>query len=142
MKTMILLCLFMTGCSSLPKTPQAIAEKSKCEPWQIAHYVNYSMDYVLQPKWEDSQTCLDRQTGDCKCFAVVARDILNRCAGYEAGIVTLKDGDKRHAVAVFTDHKGQRGYIDSYLYGLYPRGTDWEVIAKDMRGNWQINKWR
>ena len=142
MKTILLLCLFMTGCASVPRTPQAIAEKSKCEPWQIAYYVNYSMDYVLQPKWEEAQTCLDRQTGDCKCFAVIARDSLNRCAGYEARIITLADGKRRHAVAVFTDHKGKRGYIDSHLYGIYPQETTWEAIAKDMRGNWRINEWR
>lgn len=140
MRTILLLCL--CGCASMPKTPQAIAEKSKCQPWEIAYYTHYSMDYVLTPVWEEAQTCLDRQTGDCKCFAVIAKESLDRCAGYESRILVLGNGKRRHAVTVFTDHKGQRGYINSLYYGVYPPSTEWETIAKDIQGNWKIAYWR
>ena len=96
-------------------TPQELAEWSKCRPEKMADYLQARMAYAEQDRWLPASVVMAKQAGDCKGYSAVAKAALNRCAGYEARIV-IKDGKepgKKHAIVVFTDHKGRQGIFDN-----------------------------
>jgi len=96
-------------------TPQELAEWSRCKPEKMADYFAARMAYTEQDKWLPAEVVMTKQAGDCKGYSAVAKAALNRCAGYEARIV-IKDGTmpgKKHAIVVFTDHKGRQGIFDN-----------------------------
>ena len=96
-------------------TPQELAGWSRCKPEKMADYFAARMAYAEQDKWLPAEVVMAKQAGDCKGFSTVAKAALNRCAGFEARIV-IKDGTapgKKHAIVVFTDHKGRRGIFDN-----------------------------
>jgi hypothetical protein len=119
---------------------QELATWANCDPHKIAYATAQSITYVEHKGWEASSDCLKRRTGDCKCLAITSRDALNAC-GYEASIVSLHHHplDKRpsHAIAVFTDNKGRRGYINGVNARLHGR-TEWADIFQTVPGGpWQ-----
>jgi hypothetical protein len=144
MKISLFLCALLIGCGLKPvKTPGELAHYKGCDPEAVAYYVGNAITYTTQKRYLPAETCLATRQGDCKCAAIVARDTLNRCVGYEARLVVLapKSGKgNNHAIAVFTDYKGQRGFIDWSKSKTFPAGTDWaEVIASVKGGPWRTN---
>ena len=140
MKPGFVLIAFLMGCASAPKSVQQIAEQSKCEPAWVQYHTERAITYKLQgPNWYEADTCLSLGEGDCKCFAMVAREALSRCVGYEARIAVLRPlKGNLHAVAIYTDHLGRRGFITQSTQKSYPKGTDWrEIIDEIPGGPWQ-----
>ena len=121
-------------------TPQAVAEWAECDPDKVAFAIG-TIPYRDQgPTWWPSETCLTIGYGDCKCFATIAKDTLSRCNGYEARIKILKPTYKasRHAITLFTDHKGRRGYINGHKAKTFYPDTDWNDIIDSVGGGpWQ-----
>ena len=96
-------------------TPQELAEWSSCRPEKMADYLQARIKPEPQKGWLPAEVVMAKQAGDCKGYSAVAKAALNRCAGYEARIV-IKDGTmpgKKHAIVVFTDHKGRQGIFDN-----------------------------
>ncbi|HAF95835.1 MAG: hypothetical protein A2X34_02935 [Elusimicrobia bacterium GWC2_51_8] len=87
---------------------------------------------------------MTRGVGDCKCMAVVAEETLNSCAGVEARVVTLKnDAGNLHAVTLYTNHKGKKGFIDEINRKQYEPETAWRNIVADIGGGpWTIVEWQ
>jgi predicted transglutaminase-like cysteine proteinase len=104
-------------------SPQELAEWAKCSPEKMADYLQARITYAKQDKWLPAEVVMTRGTGDCKGFSIVTKDTLNRCAGFEARIV-IKDGKepgKKHAIVVFTDHKGRQGIFDNGRFEVQSR---------------------
>ena len=140
MKPAFVLIAFLMGCASTPKSVQNIAEKSHCDPAWVQYHTERALTYKLQgPNWYEADTCLSIGEGDCKCFAMVAREALSRCVGYEARIAVLRPlKGTLHAVAIYTDHKGQRGFITQSTQKSYPQNTQWvEIIDQIPGGPWE-----
>jgi len=121
-------------------TPQAVAEWSKCDPAKVAFVIG-TIPYRLQgPTWWPADTCLTMGYGDCKCYATIAKATLDRCAGYESHIKILKHPYKapNHAVTLFTDHKGRRGYINGHDHKTFDGDTNWQdIVATVPGGPWE-----
>ena len=118
-----------------------LAAWSRCEIPMIAYYVGQRVEYAPQAVWLPADAVIAAGRGDCKGKAVVARDALLAC-GHEARVVILRTGTgkatKRHAIAVYTDAQGRRGYVDDNYYNTYDPGTAWaDLIAKRWRG-WSV----
>ncbi|HOX22228.1 MAG TPA: hypothetical protein PLL10_02095 [Elusimicrobiales bacterium] len=117
-------------------SPDVLAQYTACDVDNISHWIGQRIEYREQgPVWDSAAVCMARGWGDCKCAATVARDTLNMCAGYEARVVVLR-GPRRalHAVAVFTDHKGRRGYINGIGRRLFDPGTAWQDVIQAIPG--------
>jgi predicted transglutaminase-like cysteine proteinase len=140
MKNLVLV-LLLCGCASArPMTSQTLAEVSKCDPAWVQYHTERALTYKLQgPNWYEADTCLSLGEGDCKCFAMVAREALSGCVGYEARIAVLRPlKGALHAVAIYTDHKGQRGFITQSTQKSYPPTTQWgEIIDQIPGGPWE-----
>lgn len=141
MKYLVLVTLLI-GCGLKPvKTPSELASYKNCDPEGVAYYITNSITYGEQKRYLPAETCLAVREGDCKCMAVVARDTLNRCVGYDARVVVLapESGQgNNHAIAVFTDYKGNRGFINWSQSRTFPPGTEWsEVVASVKGGPWR-----
>lgn len=117
-------------------TPQELAEHTKCQPDKISYWIGSMIEYVPQGRtWDNAELCMTRQHGDCKCRSMIAKETLDRCAGYEARIVKGYSADgNHHAFVLFTDHAGKRGFIDGGDSGTFPAGTNWEDIVS--ANNW------
>ena len=118
-------------------TPQELAEWSECDPAQIAHWIGGKVRYTEQGRWDPAELVMARQAGDCKGASAVAVAALSRCAGYDARIAVLNPASgqgRAHAVALYTDHRGRRGVVDSGNQRDYAPGTDWwEVVGEKWR---------
>lgn len=123
------------------KTPKDIAIWAKCSPHKIGYGISQSMNYARYTKWQSSETCLQNKSGDCKCIAVLAKDTLETCDGFSAFIKVIREtgGERRyHAVTLYTNHKGQRGFINGLEIKTFPPGTDWnEIISAISGGPWE-----
>ena len=121
--------LFIATAPPSLNTPSELAAWSKCSPAKISYWIGQRVRYTYQPHWDPAELVMAREAGDCKGKASVAVEALNRCVGYEARIVTYATPTGRHAVAVYRDHKGRRGYIDDARQENFPPGTEWAEIA-------------
>jgi len=123
-------------------TVEDIANKSKCDIGNIAYYVGQALQY---PRWdnhppvfEEAQVCLTRGVGDCKCHATVAMEVMGYC-GYKALLVTVEDRYQAHALVLFKDRKGNRGYVNAPYYRIVDGDTPWEdIVERAMGKDWQI----
>ena len=132
---------FMGLTGTLPMaTPPDLAVYTKCQPDNISHWIGQRIDYKATVGWEDAATCMVRGTGDCKCMALVARETLNSCEGVDAQIIILRNKyNKLHAVALYIDNKGNRGFIDSIYRKQFDPGTKWDEVIKGIAGGpWVI----
>lgn len=126
--------LFIASAPPRLSTPQELAEWAKCDPAKISYYIGQRIRYTRQPHWEPAELVMARQAGDCKGKASVAVSALSRCAGYEPRIITYPTATGRHAIAIYTDHKGQRGFIDDGRQEVYAPGTPWhEIEARERK---------
>ncbi len=132
--------LFVATAPPPLSTPQELAEWSKCDPAKISYWIGQSVEYTEQTKWDPAEVVMSRKSGDCKGNASVAVAALSRCAGYEPRIIVLHPVDGQgdsHAVALYTDHKGRRGYIDGSRQQSYPPGTPWASVARGVGEKWR-----
>jgi len=138
----LLLLIPASVVSAHATTVEDIAKKSKCDIGNIAYYVGQALQY---PRWnnhakdfEEAQVCLTRGVGDCKCHATVAMEVMGYC-GYKALLVTVEDRYQSHALVLFKDKKGNRGYVNAPYYRIVDGDTPWDDIIKRAMGkNWQI----
>lgn len=77
---------------------------------------------------------MEHRKGDCKCMAQIAADTIALCDGWNAWVLSLRHGNRYHAVAVFTTDTGDKGYVDSQNYRFFPPFVLWEDIAQDVPG--------
>ena len=125
-------------------TVEDIANRSKCDIGDIAYYVGQALQY---PRWdnhppvfEDAQVCLTRGVGDCKCHATVAMEVMGYC-GYKALLVTVEDRYQSHALVLFKDKKGNRGYLDVPNYRFFDGDTPWKEIVSRIPGwHWEVRE--
>jgi hypothetical protein len=120
-------------------TPQELASFSKCEPARIAFWTS-AMAYKVQPRWEGAAACMARKAGDCKCYAVIAKETLAEC-GVEAFMKTATNvaNTKGHAFTLYVDHKGRRGYINGAQQASFPPDTEWADVVADIDGGiWRV----
>lgn len=132
--------LFIASAPPSLKSPQELAEWAKCDPAKISYYIGRRIWYTEQPHWEDAELVMAREAGDCKGKTSVAVAALSRCAGYEPRVIVLhplNGQGKNHAVALYTDHKGRRGFIDDARQESYPPGTPWAVVARGVGKKWR-----
>lgn len=116
-------------------TPQELAQWAKCDPSKVAYYIGQKTEYKLQGKdWGTAEEAMAIGQADCKGKALIARDTLNSCVGYEARIAILKRGNTRHAITLFTDHNGNRGFINDIQSRTYPPNTDWNEVIDGIGG--------
>ena len=120
--------LFIASAPPQLATPQDLAEWAKCDPAKISDYISQRIRYTRQPHWENAELVMARAAGDCKGKASVAVAALSRCAGYEPRIITYPTKAGRHTIAIYTDHKGRRGFIDDGRQEVYAPGTPWHEI--------------
>jgi len=140
MKTIILIAVMAV--SAHATTVEDIAKKSKCDIGNIAYYVGQALQY---PRWnnhakdfEEAQVCLDRGGGDCKCHATVAMEVMGYC-GYKALMITIRDDYQAHAMVIFKDKKGNRGYLNTPYYRIVDGDTPWgDIIKRAMGRDWRI----
>ncbi|HNW44688.1 MAG TPA: hypothetical protein PKI19_09305 [Elusimicrobiales bacterium] len=132
--------LFLSLTGTLPvATPQELAVYTNCQPDRISHWIGQRIAYKKTEGWEPASVCMARGSGDCKCMAVVAEETLNACVGNDAQIAVLKNINATHAVALYTDFKGRRGFINEIDRQDFEPGTDWLKIVKAVRGGpWSI----
>jgi hypothetical protein len=134
------------------KSPDDLAVYTKCEPERIAYWIDNSISYQEQGNyWLPAGASMSLRSGDCKAMATIAKDTLNRCVGYEARILIIRNvadvsctfGNKTskcgtstmtHAITVFTDHNGKRGFIDGGNFKIYPGRTEWKDVLKGVPG--------
>jgi len=127
----------------LPTTPKLdspaeLASWSECKPEKIAVYLADRVEYTKQENWESASEVMARGKGDCKGRATTAKQALDYC-GYFAEINIIKNPSHRasHAIVVYEDTKGNRGYIDGPNYKELGLKYDWdELIHKIPGGPW------
>jgi len=119
---------------------QEVAEWSKCDPAKVAFYIG-TLQYEEQKDWLPAEVCLRLGEGDCKCFAQIAKEVLDRCAGYDNNIAILDPliRPSYHAVTLFTDHKGNKGFINGSYYGYL---DSWDDVRDISGGPWEIYQWK
>lgn len=117
---------------------EQLADWAACDVDKIAYGVGQSLQYKVITEWEDSDTCILRGTGDCKCHAVVAEAALRYC-GMKPRILVVKNNKiKQHAVTVFENYKGEPGYING-VAKIFDRGTDLNYVAESIPGGpWEV----
>lgn len=133
--------LGLTG--TLPmRTPKDLAAYTRCQPDRISHWIGQRITYKKTPDWEPAEACMARGTGDCKCMAVIAEETLNYCAGIDSRIAILRHKDEPgplHAVTLYTDERGRRGFINDISRMMFDPGTAWdEVLAYIGGGPWLV----
>jgi len=131
---LLVLAIILCGCSA-PRfyTVGEVATWSKCEPVNISWWTAQTIEYKDTKGWESAEKCIARGTGDCKCLAVVPRDILKKC-GYSSKVITIKNGKRLHAVVLYTDKSGRRGFINGVTQKSYEARTDWNKIISEISG--------
>ena len=124
-------CAFFLRTPEL-KTPQELADYSKCDVDRISFWIAQSHYYKVTKGWEKAEECMkpDR-TYDCTCMAVIANETLKSC-GYNSRILTLHKGDKYHAVVYFSRPDGTRGFISGIVRREYDRKALFDDINSDM----------
>jgi hypothetical protein len=126
----------------LMTSPVELAKWAECKPPKICYGISQSIDYKITKGWESASVCLSRGNGDCKCMATTASETIGFCEGYTHRIVTLKSKgfpSKYHAITVYTDKEGRRGFINSSQCAEFPPDTDWnEIIAEVLGGPWEV----
>lgn len=120
-------------------SPPEIAQWAGCDVGKVSWFVAQSIDYKVTKGWEVASTCLERKTGDCKCYAVANKEILDNCNGWTNRLVTIRrpigNGNySYHAVTVFVDHKGNKGYINGRYYKIYDPDKDLGEMLKEIEG--------
>lgn len=141
---MKIILLMLMAVSAHATTVEDIAKKSKCDIGNIAYYVGQALQY---PRWdnhppvfEEAQVCLTRGVGDCKCHATVAAEVMGYC-GYKAILVTVEDRYQAHALVLFKDKKGHRGYLDVPNYKFFDGDTPWKEIVSRIPGwHWTVQE--
>ncbi len=119
---------------------QELANWAKCDTEKIAYFVSQKIEYTEQSGWRDGNTCIALGKGDCKCKAAVANEALLYCVGYTPRIATIIKGDDKHAVVLFTDHIGRRGFIDNSNTKRFSANTEWQDIINTIGGGpWTEN---
>lgn len=129
-------------------SPAELVEYTKGDPAKIAEWVGLAITHEYTPRWEAAETCMTRRSGDCKCYAIVARDALLMTGNYEANLVIIYNPQrfaatgKKHAVAIYTDlHTGERGVLNYGRRYAFSAGTPWaELMAAVPGGPWEIEE--
>ena len=138
MKGLIIAVMFLAGCAA-PRfnRPQQVADWAKCDLSKISYWIAQGIDYKIYKGFEEAEVCMARGEGDCKCKAVVGQKILERCAGYSPKLVIVrnKSATRRHAITIFTDYRGKKGFINDYQ--VETGYDDWsDVLDKVSGGPW------
>ena len=122
--------------------PSDLAKWANCSPPKIAYGVSQRIEYKLTKGWESAEACLKRGNGDCKCMAKIADETIGFCDGYTHRIITLKSvgfPSRYHAITIYTDSKGRRGFINSEQSVEFPPDTDWNKIISSVQGGpWEV----
>ena len=118
--------------------PQLAAQWAECDAGKISWFIGQKIDYKLMPKWESATSCLERGTGDCKCYATTAKEIMDNCNGWRTRLITVRrwDGERfrYHAVTYFVDHKGNKGYINGQNFKMFDGDKDLEELLENIEG--------
>lgn len=133
---LILAFMGLLGCGTARMmSPEELAVYTNCDPEKIAYWIDNRIEYHEQGAyWLPAGASMTLERGDCKAKATIARDTLNRCVGYEAWVKVIKNGERYHAVSMFTDNKGRKGFMDSGIIKLYPASTPWSFIVLEIPG--------
>ena len=93
-------------CWKYPKTVDALAKQVKT-PWQLSvflwHRIWYKSDkdvHGLPDHWQKAEETLQRRTGDCEDFSILAKAVLD-IWGYETKIIVVCNPKEAHAVCAF-----------------------------------------
>lgn len=129
-------------------TPMELAAWSKCDVEKVARYTGQGVYYKLQGNdWGNAELVMSRGWGDCKGKALVNQAALLACGYPLARVVAIRrgvgKGMSRHAIVLFSDSHGKRGYIDNDIVGYAEKGESWgNLIINDKRwrGRWKLEE--
>lgn len=140
--------LVLSGCFGKFKSPQELAQAAgagpgkTCDIQYISGWEGGAIQYKKQSGYAPAAEVMARKWGDCKGFAVVAKETLEAC-GIKNHIVQLtQEEGPGHVITVFTLPSGERGYIDAGNSKIYPASKPWKDIIYDVppgRGHWEAN---
>ncbi|MBM3250347.1 MAG: transglutaminase domain-containing protein [Candidatus Omnitrophica bacterium] len=102
-------------------------------PTQLAGWLSRDFEYIFQlgDGWQPAEETINKGTGDCEDFAVLAQEVLKRLGiRSDIVIVKLKGLNIAHAICLWQEEDGSYSFISNQEICRTQKKSPQEAVAK------------